>query len=185
MDNVDIIIFDEEDITGTLIESYLKGLTFDCNLQKYSSFNPDLLIDDGILKIVIVNLNINDFDIFNKISEYSNNKKIKFIAASYDSSANIQVKAFRAGAKDFLLKPLIKNDFVNSLNSVYDKYIRTSTSEIQGKIYTAVSNKNGDGNTSFLVNTAKEIADVLTDNGYEVDKKQVILIEKHITKTMY
>lgn len=163
MDDIEIIIFDEEELTSTLIESYLGGLTFPCNIQKYNEFNSDMLDDNSTSKIVIVNINDTDNTIYDKISQYSCSKKIKIIAMSYNGSANLQVKSFRAGAKDFLIKPLIKSDFVNTVQSIYEKYIHKTNKNSIGKIFTAISNHKGDGKSGFLINLAKETADVSSE----------------------
>ena len=169
MDNVDIIIFDEEDVTRTLIESYLNALTFPCNLQKYNEFDLSVLDNDEVYKIAIVNINTSNPEVFNKISEVSCNKKLKIIAMSFDGSANLQVRAFRAGAKDFLIKPLIKDDFVKSVQEIYSTYIYKSDKNAVAKVFTAISNRKGDGKSGFLVNLAKEIADVSNEKVLLID----------------
>ncbi len=160
MENVDIIIFDEEELTATLIESYLSGLSFPCNLQKYNQFMPEVFEDNTIPKIVLMNINDTDNTVFKEISHYSCSRKIKIIAMSYEGGSNLQVKAFRAGAKDFLVKPLLKDDFINTVQAVYEKYINKTNINAAGKIFTAISNRKGEGKSGFLINLAKEIADI-------------------------
>lgn len=163
MENIKIIIFDEEELTGTLIESYSKELTFPCELEKYNNFSLEYIEDDNNSKIVVVNVDNSNNDIWDKLSNVNDNKNIKIIAISYDNSANLQVKAFRAGAKDFLMKPLIKTDFLNALDFIYKKYMRKTSLNSIGKVYTAISNRKGDGKSGFLINLAKEIADISGD----------------------
>lgn len=169
MENTEIIIFDEEDITITLIESYISALTFPCNVQKYNHFDSSVLKDESAYKIVILNITEQKSDIFNEISEIITNKKVKIIAMSYDGCANLQVKAFRAGAKDFLIKPLIKEDFIKAVQTIYEKYIKKTDKNRLGKIFSVISNRKGDGKSGFLINLAKEIADVSNEKVLLID----------------
>ena len=191
MSNIDIIIFDEEELTITLIESYLKELTFDCSLYKYNKFNADILNAEDTVKIVLINLNYDDDYIFEQISEFTENRNIKIIAMSYDKSANLQVKSFRAGVKDFLIKPLIKTDFVDAVQSVYKKYIFKTNTNYEANVFTAVSNKKGDGKSEFLINLAKELADIsfekvlLLDFNNSQDSISVLLNADIVHNTNY
>lgn len=159
MDSVKIIVFDEEELTKTLIESYLKELTFSFKLEKYNEFEEGFLKDSDENKIIVVNINKLNNSILNVIEKYSAVKKNNFIVISYDNSTDLHVQALRAGAKDFLLKPLIKSDFVYAIQKIYKKEVLALNKTKNGKVYTAVSLDSGMGKTSFLINLAKEIAD--------------------------
>jgi response regulator of citrate/malate metabolism len=55
-------------------------------------------------------------DIIVKIS--NNSKNTKIVVLSYDMNSELVVKALRAGAREFLLKPLIEKDFVHQLKNL-------------------------------------------------------------------
>ena len=159
MEEIRILIFDEEELTKTLIESYLKELTFPFKLEKYNSYEEDFVKNVSEHKIIIVNINKYNISILKSIEELSKDKKNKFIIVSYDNSTDLHVKSLRAGAQEFLLKPLVKADFVYALQKIYNKEIMEFKKNLNGKVYTAVSVEKGMGKTTFLINLAKEIAD--------------------------
>ncbi len=169
MENLKIIVFDEEELTRTLIESYLQDLTFPYSFEKYNEFDEhfiDFSTDEN--KVIIINVNKYNSDILNKIADlrsYKNN----FIVISYDKSANLSVKAFRNGAKDFLLKPLIKSDFLYAVQTIYKKTVSSEINNKKSKIYTASSYDKGEGKSTFLINLAKETADI--------SKEKVLLLD--------
>ena len=78
MNNVSILIFDEEELTKTLVESYLKELTFPFELKKYDEFDEQLIPKDGY-KIIIVNIGRSNLHLLDKISELSRDKKISLL----------------------------------------------------------------------------------------------------------
>jgi len=169
MDTINIVIFDEEDLTRTLIESYLSQAPFHSMLECFENFSTNAFEDNSLPVIAVININSSDTDVFNKISEFSCRKNIKFIAASYDSSADLQIKAFRAGVKDFLAKPLIKDNFLKSMQEIYTKYFSSSKSSKNAFIFSAVPSERGCGKSSFLINTAKETADISQEKVLFID----------------
>lgn len=171
MDNVKILVFDEEELTQTLIETYLKELTFSYVLERYSELDLGIIELEKSDKIIIVNINKLNADILKLISKASQDKKNNFVLISYDNSSDISVKALRTGAKDFLQKPLRKSDFLNSLQNIYKKEIMKMNQARRTNVYTTVSAENGAGQSVFLINTAKEIADLTGE--------KVLLIDFH------
>ena len=161
MNNVNIIIFDEEEITKTIVESYLKELTFAYEMQKYNEFDESVFQDNDSYKIVIVNISRNNLSVLDKIEEFSKNKKNKFIVVSNDNSTDLHVKVLRVGARDFLLKPLKKADFLYSIQTIYKvEIMNTPQKKSNSTVFLATSLEKGMGKTTFLINLAKELADV-------------------------
>ena len=159
MDELRILVFDDEELTKTLIESYLKELTFPYTLEKYNDFDESFICDDNLNKIIIVNINKYNISVLDSISKLSQFKKNKFVLISNDNSTDLNVKSLRAGAQDFLPKPLVKSDFVYVIQKIYKKEFMEYSKSSNGKIYTAISVERGMGKTTFLINLAKEIAD--------------------------
>ena len=161
MEKVNIIIFDEEEITKTLVESYLKELTFSYNVEKYNEFDENVFLSNENYNIVIVNIARNNLQILDKIEVLSKDKKNKFIVVSNDNSTDLHVKVLRVGAKDFLLKPLKKADFLYSIQTIYKvEIMNVQQSKNNSRIYVATSVDKGTGKTTFIMNLAKEVADV-------------------------
>ncbi|MBQ9245968.1 hypothetical protein IJ182_06865 [bacterium] len=169
MDSVKIIIFDEETITQTLIEEYLKELIFPYILEKYGEFDEGLINNFDENKIIIFNINKFNTDILDKISALSNNPQNIFIAISYDDSTDLRVKILRTGTKDFLLKPLIKSDFVYSLQQIYKRYIQKTNTISICKIFSVLSNEINQEISFFITNTAKEIENISNEKTLIID----------------
>lgn len=160
MANVKLLIFDEEDLTKTLAESFCQDLSFICGIEKYNEFSAALIEDVKEDKIIIVNVNKLNSDILKSISKLSVNKKNNFIVISYDNSTDLRVQALRAGARDLLSKPLIKHDFIYCIQKIYKINILQKNKINSAKVYTASSKEPGEGKTLFLINLAKELADM-------------------------
>ena len=159
MDELRIFVFDDEELTRTLIESYLKELTFPYTLEKYNDFDESFISDENFNKVIIVNINKYNISVLEAISKLSQFKNNKFVVVSNDNSTDLNVKSLRAGAQDFLPKPLVKSDFVYVIRKIYKKEFMEFNKNLNGKVYTAVSVEKGMGKTTFLINLAKEIAD--------------------------
>ena len=159
MDITDIIIIEGDDLACALAENYIKGLSFPCRAVKMSLKDALQLKDTKNPSIVLVNME--DVSIAQTLAgEYAKNKNINIAAMSYDGSADMQVKAFRLGAADFLLKPLVKTDFINTLQEISRAKIYKENDAQQAKVYTAVSDRQGLGKSGFLINLAHELAGV-------------------------
>ncbi len=154
MEELKILLFDEDKLTQTIIESYLKELTFECSLEKYSSFSESIINEFDGLKVIIVNINGSNKNLTEKISSLSSDKKNKFIIISSDGSTDLQVKSLRAGCCDFLIKPLIKSDFIYAIQTIYNKNFRNIDFLNSSRIFTAVSFDFQTGKTFFLINLA-------------------------------
>ena len=164
-----IILFDDEDVTKTLVESYLTEITFPYRFEHYKEFDISLIPSDNRKKIIIVNINktiIKNIDILEKIGHNMNNK---IVIISYDKSADVQVKALRNGAKDFLFKPLIKSEFLNSLQKIYYKDINTEDKNMSSKVYSVISLVKGVGKTFFTLNLAEQLAKITNEKVLLVD----------------
>ncbi len=168
MDSIKIFIFDEEELTKTLIESYLCDVLFPYTTEKYNEFDEGLINSSDENKIIIVNINRLNDDLLNKISENSKNPKNKFLIISYDTLTDLRVKAIRAGAVDFLLKPLIKSDFLYSLQHIYKNIISDKTKE-KGTLSLFMSNIPDKDNSVFMYNLAKEAVNIQKGNVLIID----------------
>ncbi|MBE7705487.1 MAG: hypothetical protein E7Z90_06750 [Cyanobacteria bacterium SIG29] len=166
---VQIILFDEEDLSKTLIESYLKEVTFSYKVAKFNEFQPALIPNDNDKKIIIVNVNKTNNKVLSEISKLSQNKNNLFLLISYDKSADLQVNVLRTGAKDFLFKPLIQADFINSLMKIYNTEIKKNPDNSKSMVYSVLSIEPSVGKTTFSFNLAYELA--------ELSKEKVLLVD--------
>ena len=91
----------------------------------------------------------------------------KIVITSTNYSTNTIVKALRIGAKEFLPKPVLKEDLVRVVTMLSNPEINTT--ETESKIITVYSNKGGIGKTTIAVNLAAELAKVTKDKVALVD----------------
>lgn len=164
-----IVLFDEEDLTKTLIESYLQEVTFPFSVLKFNGFDSALIPNTEEKKIIIVNVNKTNSKVLSEIGKLTQNKNNLFLLISYDKSADLQVNALRTGAKDFLYKPLIQSDFINTVMKIYKSDIMQNDMNVNAKMYSVLSVEEAVGKTFFAFNIAKEIADLT--------KEKVLLID--------
>lgn len=167
-EKINILLFDEEETTQILIENYLKELTFSYDFKKFNEINFSALSNNE-QKIIIVNITKSNLSILQEIKKYSADKNNLFIAISYEKTADLNVTAIRAGAKEFLVKPLIKNDFLNTIQKLNNIFKLNRNSEEKCTTSLIMSTEKGVGKTFFALNTAKEVADV--------SREKVLLID--------
>ena len=169
-EKINIILFDEEELTKTLIENYLKEVSFPFEISDMGSFERGLIPNNNDKKtIIIVNVNKTNTSILDEVSALSENKNNIFLLISYDKSADLQVKAMRSGAKDFLFKPLIQTDFIYSINKLYKNNVLEKVKEENSMIYSVVSVDEHVGKTFFTFNIAKELSDMSKEKVLYID----------------
>lgn len=80
---------------------------------------------------------------------------INTILLSSNYSTNLVIQALRAGAKDFISKPIIKKDLINALKKCFNNDNLTTNNS---NIISIFSNKGGIGKTAIATNLAVEFA---------------------------
>lgn len=167
-EQIKIILVDEEEITQILIENYLKELTFSYSFEKCNEIDFSIL-NNTQKKIVIVNINQTDNSTLLEVKKQSSNPNTVFILISHDTTADLNVKAIRAGAKEFLTKPIIKKDFLEIIKNIKSTLKTKEEPTAKCSINLVMSVEKEVGKTFFALNTAKEVADV--------SKEKVLLID--------
>jgi len=168
---IDTVIIDPENNSRELILNYLAKIE-DINVTQ--EFNDILtamnFITESRPNLIIVDISQKTqmaLDIIVKISNSLKNSKI--IVLSYDMSPEIVIKALRAGAREFLIKPLIENEFIQSVEKLKDLILGNINDTTKCKVITTFSNKGGIGKTAIATNLAVELANMTKERVALVD----------------
>ena len=158
-----IFVLDSNDNSRDIIKSYLSEYVQDDKIKTFSDYNKAVeelrTIEDD--KIVLVDI-FESIDIVEKIRLYTS----KVVVLSMDYSTNSIVKALRAGAKEFLPKPVIKEDLKRVITALYSL---DDLEDDTAKIISIYSNKGGIGKTTIASNLAVELAKVTRDKVALID----------------
>ena len=170
---LNVIIIDKEETSRNIIKSYLSSVEDISVIGEFYDFDLgyDFAKDNGRCLVLIDVSQEQDkaLSLIKKLKE--NNKDAFIIALSAKTSTETIIKVMRAGAKEFLNKPLIQSEFTETLNELKSEFENTETPDTC-KIISTFSNKGGIGKTSIAVNLAVELA--------QISKEKVALIDLNL-----
>ena len=163
-----VIVLDKNENSREIIKSYLQEISYQGEIFLFEDYKQgvDELKRLGNETIVIMDIS----DKSKEVQEVSEALKLitpKIVITSTNYSTNTIVKALRIGAKEFLPKPVLKEDLVRVITMLSNPEINTT--ETESKIITVYSNKGGIGKTTIAVNLAAELAKVTKDKVALVD----------------
>ena len=153
--NNKIVILENDKDSAEIIKSYLseiEGVETDKLFDNYDEGATDSI--EAKPHIVLLALS-NDIEQSKSMIQKLSSQNINVIVLSANYTTNLVIQTLRAGAKDFLSKPLIKKDFIASINKYNneDKKIINNSN-----IISIFSNKGGIGKTAIATNLAVEFA---------------------------
>ncbi len=125
--------------------------------------------------VVIIEVD-KDVDVaIEKITQILNRfPQISVFATSDDKSSDTILKVMRAGATEYLLRPVAETDLAFALQKLGRLWLtRPVTEDEAGRIYTIFSPKGGVGVTTIAINLATDI--------YETTRKSTILVDLDLT----
>ena len=170
---LNVIIIDKEETSRNIIKSYLSSVEDISVIGEFYDFDLgyDFAKDNGRCLVLIDVSQEQDksLSLIKKLKE--SNKDAFIIALSAKTSTETIIKVMRAGAKEFLNKPLIQSEFTETLNELKSEFENTETPDTC-KIISTFSNKGGIGKTSIAVNLAVELA--------QISKEKVALIDLNL-----
>jgi len=168
------VIIDTEEQSIEVLKLYLKDLDY---IHVTEAFTDIIAAYNAILEarpsIVIIDISKKtelSLDIISKISV--NHKTCKIIVTSSDYSTEFIIKAMRAGAREFLPKPILKDDLRLALNKLKEQVIGLHSEDRKCRVITTFSNKGGIGKTALATNLALELA--------TMTKEKVALIDLNL-----
>ncbi|MDD3237199.1 MAG: AAA family ATPase [Candidatus Gastranaerophilales bacterium] len=171
MNKINIIVIDKEEVSKTLIENYLKEIDSVSDISTFDSFEQVGNLDKTATPtIVVIDISENtkpSLDFIKQVIEKNN--QCKFVLISYNLSTNFIVDALRTGAKEFLAKPIIKEEFIKIIKNTKSILFGEASPYSTSKVISTFSNKGGLGKTTVAVNLAQELADI--------SKEKVVLVD--------
>lgn len=163
---IQFLIFDEDELSGTLMENYLKDVKFPFEIYKFNKFDKSKIKNDDLFyKFIFINITKRDLDILDDISICSTNSKNIFFMMSSEPTTDLYIKVLRAGAKEFLRKPLEKDSFLAAVKNNYREEMTKDekTKKRGAKIIAVTSLEKNCGKTFSVINIASELAYVVKD----------------------
>ena len=111
-----IFVVDSNKNSSDILKIYFQEFGFEGEIKTFENYNDALneIKTSQDLPIVfadISNLTAKQEELLNSIKLYTN----KIVFTSIDYSTNLIIKAMRMGAKEFLTKPIIKDDLERTL----------------------------------------------------------------------
>ena len=163
-----IIVLDKNQNSREIVNSYLTEFGFGDNVLLFDDYKAGLEEVKKLNGDAIVIMDISEKD--KEIQETAENLKLctsKIIITSTNYSTNTIIKALRMGAKEFLPKPVLKDDLLRVVTKLSNLNAADAGSE--SKIITVYSNKGGIGKTTIAINLASELAKVTKDKVALID----------------
>ena len=167
MQNSTVFVLDKNENSREIIKSFIENLDFVNEVKLYDDFTrgyEDIKQSENPLVILDIS---EDFAGLDEIAGKLKLVTSKIIITSVNYSTNTIIKALRLGAKEFLPKPVLREDLVRVLSMLAS--ISPENEVSQSKIITVYSNKGGIGKTTIAVNLAAELAKVTKDKVALVD----------------
>ena len=167
MQNSTVFVLDKNENSREIIKSFIENLDFVSEVKLYGDYNKgyeDIKLAENPLVILDIS---EDFAGLDEIAGKLKLVTYKIIITSVNYSTNTIIKALRLGAKEFLPKPVLREDLVRVLSMLAS--ISPENEVSQSKIITVYSNKGGIGKTTIAVNLAAELAKVTKDKVALVD----------------
>lgn len=162
-----IFILDKNENSRKITRSFIEGLKFINEVKLFGDYQKGYEeIKQAANPIVIMDIS-EEFEGLDEIADSLKLITSKIVITSLNYSTNTIIKALRLGAKEFLPKPIIKDDLVRVVTMLSS--ISPADEIMESTIITVYSNKGGIGKTTIAVNLASELAKTTKDKVALVD----------------
>lgn len=171
MQKISTLIFSEELSTSEVLKLLVSEFDNLELLEQTSDFSEifEILSNVADKSLFIVDLSVKKqekLDLMLKISQQCPNCKI--LALSDNPSVDLIIQIMRAGAKEFLTVPILKNEFFDAINKLISQ-LEEPKKINKCKIISVFSNKGGIGKTSLASNLALELSKITKENVALID----------------
>lgn len=171
MQKISALILSDEYSTNEVLKLFVSEFDninlIDCPAQ------PELILatltemqNKSIFLVDLSNNKQEKLDLTLKVSQQCPNCKV--LALSDNPTVDLIIRIMRAGAKEFVPIPILKNEFFDSLNKIISQFEEPKKNN-KCKIISVFSNKGGIGKTSLATNLALELS--------KITKESVALID--------
>ncbi len=152
---ISVVVLDKNENSREIIKSFLNDIDYVSSVRLYADYEKGLEAVKEANCTVIADIS-GESDEIAKIADEIKLHTSKLIITSSDYSTNTIIRALRLGAKEFLPKPVLKEDLLRVLSMLAN--ITDEEDDTQSKIITVYSNKGGIGKTTIALNLAEELA---------------------------
>ena len=165
-DSISKIIISNDEMSVDVIKGYLS----DDSAVVFNNFSDAYENIPDTPSIVFLDLSsVDDENILDGIKKIRAYKKSAAVVAISDSTTTETIiKVLRAGAKEFITKPLMKTEFDEILENLTQELDKQDSIN-SCKVISTFSNKGGIGKTSVAVNLAVELAQMSKETGALID----------------
>lgn len=171
LNTIETVIIDPEETSRELLKSYLEEVPQVRVTEEFNEFvegyNHILEHRPNVVIIDISNKTDLAIEIINKIATM--HKSAKIIVTSYEINTDVIIKSMRAGAREFIAKPVIKKEFIDAITKMRELVLGNISEDNKCKIISAFSNKGGIGKTAIATNLALEIANITKEKVALID----------------
>ena len=166
MQKISTLILSDEFSTEQVLKLFISEFDNLELLESTKNYSEifEILSNNPNKTIFIVDLSVNKqekLDLILKVTSRCQNCKVLALADS--PSVDLIIQIMRAGAREFIPVPIIKNEFIEAMNKTIAQFEQTKKVN-KCKIISVFSNKGGIGKTSLATNLALELSKITKEN---------------------
>ena len=165
------IVISEQNSTIKLLELYIQESG---NFKFFAGSSDFAKAYDAVKELskvfVIVDISVYQELALNFVSKITSDiPNCRVLTISDKQDVDLVIRALRVGACDFISMPIIKDEFINAVNKIYNDLVGKKQKKSKCRIISLYSNKGGVGKTSIAANLAYELAKITKENVALID----------------
>ena len=171
MQNISTIILSDNYSTAEVLKLFISEIEGVILQDETNNFERILnhLSQTQNKSLFIVDISDRETEKLDLMLKVANNcPNCKILALSDNPSVDLIIKIMRAGAKEFVPLPVIKNELLESIKKILTQF-KEPEKHSKCKIISVFSNKGGIGKTSLASNLAIELSKITKENVALID----------------